>query len=86
MQKHSLKFNKVLTNIACSPLILVSNNSELFAKYLSNDFERSITELEINNTKNVLFERFDIEKEKNLFFAENNNNIDQERVPISEII
>ena len=86
MQKHSLKFNKVLINIACSPLILISNNSELVAKYLPNDFERLITELEINNTKNSLFEGFDIEKEKNLFFAENKKNIDQESVLISEII
>ena len=86
MQKHFLKFNKVLTNIACSPLILISNNSELVAKYLPNDFERSITDLEINNAKNVFFEGFDVEKGKNLFIAENEKNIDQERVLISEII
>ena len=52
MQKHFFKFKKVLTNIACSPLILLSNNSELVAKYLPNDIEQSITTFEnkgINN-------------------------------------
>ena len=34
MQKHFLKFGKVFINVACSPLILISNNSELAAKYL----------------------------------------------------
>jgi len=42
MQKQSLKFGKVFINVACSPLILISNNSELVAKYLPNDFDQSI--------------------------------------------
>ena len=49
MQKHSLKFGKVFTNVACFPLILISNNSELAAKYLRNDVEQSITTFEINH-------------------------------------
>ena len=47
MQKHFLKFRKVFTNIACSPLILISNNSELAAKYLPNEVDQSIKNLEI---------------------------------------
>ena len=39
MQKHFLKFSKVFTNIACSPLILISNNSELAAKYIPNQVD-----------------------------------------------
>ncbi|MBO8205053.1 BamA/TamA family outer membrane protein [Prochlorococcus marinus] len=86
MQKHFLKFRKVFTNFACSPLILISNNSELAAKYLPNDLERKITTLEINNINNGLFQGFDIKQEKNFFVAENKKNIDEESVLISEII
>ena len=86
MPKHFLKFRKVFTNIACSPLILLSNNSELAAKYSQNENEQSISILEINNTNNGLFQGFDIKQEKNFFVAENEKNINQERVLISEII
>ncbi|MBO8219663.1 BamA/TamA family outer membrane protein [Prochlorococcus marinus] len=86
MPKHFLKFRKVFTNIACSPLILLSNNSELAAKYSQNEDEQSISILEINNINNVLFQGFDIKQEKNFFVAENQKNINQERVLISEII
>ena len=86
MPKHFLKFRKVFTNIACSPLILISNNSELFAKYLQNEDEQSLSILEINNINNGLFQGFDIKQEKNFFVAENQKNINQERVLISEII
>ena len=47
MQKHFLKIGKVFINVACSPLILISNNSELAAKYLPNDVDQSIKTLEI---------------------------------------
>ena len=52
MQKHFFKFRKVFTSIVSSPLILISNNSELAAKYLPNDFKQSITTLEINKINN----------------------------------
>ena len=86
MQKHFLKFKKVFTNIACSPLLLISNNSELAAQYLPNDLEQSIKTLEINNINNVLFKGFNVQLEKNVFIAENEKNLDQESVLISEII
>ena len=86
MQKQLLKFRKVFTNIACSPLILISNNSELAAKYLPNEVAQSNTTFEINNIKNGLFKEVDTKQEKNLFFAENKENINQESVLISEII
>ena len=53
MQKHFFRFKKVFTNIACSPLILISNNSELAAKYLPNDLEKSIKTLEDITGKKV---------------------------------
>ena len=87
MQKHFLKFRKVFTNIACSPLILISNNSELAAKYLPNDFEQKIKISEINKkNNNVLFQGLKVNQEKNFFIAENNDNIEKESVLISEII
>ena len=86
MQKHFLKFGKVFINVACSPLILISNNSELAAKYLPNDVDQSIKTLEIPNINNVLFQGIDIKKEKKFLLAENNNDISEESVLISEII
>ena len=86
MSKHFLKSGKIFANVACSPLILISNNSELAAKYIPNDNEQVITTLEIENINNGLFQRFDINQENNLLLAENEENIEQERVLISEII
>jgi len=60
MQKHFFKFRKVFTNFACSPLLLILNNSELAAKFLPNDVEKSINNLEVNKIKNVLFQGVDI--------------------------
>ncbi len=86
MQKHFLKFGKVFTNVACTPLILISNNSELTAKYLPIDYDQSIENLEIANTNNVFFRVNDLKKEKKFLLAENNNEINEESVVISEII
>ena len=85
MQKHSLKFGKVFTNVACTPLILISNNSELAAKYLPNDVDQSIKTLEIPNINNVLFHVIDIKKETKILLAENDD-ISEKSVLISEII
>ena len=60
MQKHSLKFGKVFTNVTCFPLILISNNSELAAKYLPTEVDQSIKTLEIPNINNFLFQGIDI--------------------------
>ena len=86
MQKHFLKFGKIFTNFACYPLILISNNSELAAKYLPNDVDPSKTILEIPNVDYGLFQRIDIKKEKKFLLADKNNGMDQESVLISEII
>ena len=85
MQKHLLKFGKGFIKVACSPLILISHNSELVAKYLPNDVDRSITTLEIPNITKVLFQEIDIQKEKKFLLAENNDN-SEKSVLISEII
>ena len=86
MQKHFLKFGKVFTNVACTPLILISNNSELAAKYLPSDDYQSITNLEIPNMNNDFIQVNDFKKEKKFLLAENNNEINEKSVVISEII
>ncbi|EEE39552.1 BamA/TamA family outer membrane protein [Prochlorococcus marinus] len=86
MQKHFLKFGKIFTNFACYPLILISNNSELAAKYLPNDVDPSKKILEIPNVDYGLFQRIDIKKEKKFLLADKNNGMNQESVLISEII
>ena len=85
MKKQSIKFRKVFTSIACSPLILISNNSELAAKYLPNEVDQSLKTLEIPNVNNVFFQGIDIQKKKKILLAENND-ISKESVLISEII
>ena len=86
MQKDFLKFRKAFTNLACSPLILMANNLELAAKYLPKGSEPSITNSEINKIDKFLFQGFDEEQEKNLLVVENNENVNEESVLISEII
>ncbi|KGG02740.1 Outer membrane protein/protective antigen OMA87 [Prochlorococcus marinus str. MIT 9321] len=86
MQKKFLKFRKVFTNIACSPLILISNNSELAAKYLPENLEQSINIFENKDISNNFFEDFDNKQAKNFLIAENKENLNQESVLISEII
>ena len=86
MQKHFLKFGKVFINVACSPLILISNNSELAAKYFPNEVDQLIETIEIPNVNNDLFQGIDIKKEKKFLLVENNNDIKEESVLISEII
>ena len=86
MQKHFLKIGKVFINVACSPLILISNNSELAAKYLPNEVDQSIKTFEIPNINNVLFQGIEIKKKKKFLLAENNNDISEESVLVSEII
>ncbi len=86
MQKHSLKFRKIFTSFAFSPLILISNNSELAAKYLPNTDEELLKTFEINNNKNGLLKVFDNNRDKNYVIAENKKNNNKESVLISEII
>ena len=86
MQKHSLKFAKLFTNVACYPLILVSNNSELAAKYLPSKVDESFLKFENNNSQNGLFQGFASFHEKNSLIVENKQITNQESVLISEII
>ncbi len=82
MKKNFFKFNKVFTSVACTPLIFISNNSELAARYLPTKIGQSLKNLEIQNQ---LFAGFDLKKE-NFLLAENDETIKQEGILVSEII
>ena len=86
MQKQFIKLKNVLTNIAFSPLILISNNSELAAKYLPKNFEYSNTSFAENNIHDGLFQGIDIQGEKHFLVAENIETAEKESVLISEIV
>ena len=86
MQKHSLKISKLFINTVFSPLLLISNNSELAAKYLPNEYEKLITTFEINGPNKDILKWFDIKKETKYFVAENKEKINKESVLVSEII
>ena len=59
MQKQPIKFRKVFTSIACSPLIFVSNNSELAAKYLPSDVKKSHNNLQTHNLQSSFLSSFE---------------------------
>ena len=86
MQKYHFKFIKILSNFVCSPLILITNNLELSAKYLIRDSDKNIATSEINKNNNGLFQGLNINQEEKFLIAENNENIEQESVLVSEII
>ena len=86
MQKHFLKFGKFFTKIAVSPLILISNNSELAAKYSQNKFNQSLKTFEIHNIQESYLSGFDIKQYENFLISENNEVINQESVLVAEII
>ena len=86
MQKHFLKFRKVIPNIAFAPLILISNNAELTAKYLPDELKQSIKTFDMNNINKGYIQGFDTRQEKNFLIVENKESPNKESALISEII
>ena len=86
MQKDLLKFKKVITSIACSPLILISNNLELAAQHLPNRGEGSTNSQKILDFGNNLNLEININQENNFLIADNGKKLSEESVLISEII
>jgi outer membrane protein insertion porin family len=84
MQKHFLKFRKVFPSIACYPLMLIFNNSQLAARDLPYDVEQSIKTLEISNIRDSFAQVSNTKQEK--LIAENKKDSDKESVRVSEII
>ena len=90
MRNNFSKFAKGFTSLACFSLILISNNSELAAKYLldiegelkKNNINIKNTNLGANDTMSVL----DFVKNKYVLIAENDEKNPEESVLISEIV
>ena len=60
MHKDLVKFRKTLASLTCSPLILISNNLELAAKYLPNKEEEPIRYKTNEEVKNFCEAKFGI--------------------------
>jgi len=86
MQKDLVKYRKVITSIACFHLIFISNNSELAAKYFSDKEGETINAQIIDKGENNLFLAFDPQRNNNVLIADNGEQLNDERVLISEII
>ena len=90
MRNDFSKFTKVFTSITCFSLILISNNSELAARYLL-DLDGEFKKIKINN-KNVNQQLndpmpvFDFAKQNNILIVDNEDGNSEENVLISEII
>jgi len=86
MQKDLVKYRKVITSIACFHLILISNNSELAAKYLSDKEGETINTHFIDKGENNLFLAFDPQRNNNVLISDKGKKVNDQRVLISEII
>ena len=88
MRNKFSKFTIALRGITCFSLILISNNSELAARYLL-DKEGGLKKININNINQNLIDpisAFNFEKENNLLIADNGEKNSEENVLVSEII
>ena len=89
MRNDFLKFKRIFTSISCFSLILISNNSELAAKYLitqgriSNKKITNINSIQIGHKLKSLPSYDAIDK---LLIADNGKKADAEKVLINEII
>ena len=84
------KFTKAFTSMACFSVILISNNSELAARYLL-DNEGEVKKININfkNTNEYLndpISAFNFVKKNNVLIVDKGERNSEENVLISEII
>ena len=88
MPDHLPNYRKGFTSVACTSLLLLSNNSELRAKFLVNNEEVLLNNYGIENIhiNNNLETDFNIFSENNLLIVNNGEKVGEENVLISEII
>ena len=90
MRKNISKYKKAFTSMACFSLILISNNSELTAKYLPNREEDhnkdTINPQNTNQYANDPISAFDFVRKNKILIVENGAKNSAENVLISEII
>ena len=99
MRNNLSKFTKAFTSMACFSLILISNNSELAAKYsIDKDEEFNKNKINLQNTNQYVndpisafeFEKknnvlFSLSKKLNLFYVEHNPHIGGRYSVLSEV-
>ena len=90
MRNNLSKFKKAFTSMACFSLILISNNSELAAKYnLDKEGEFKKNKINIQNTNqydNDPISNFNFIEKNNVLIVDNGEKNSEENVFISEII
>ena len=86
MHKDLVKFRKTLASLACSPLILISNNLELAAKYLPNKEEGPARYKSNEEVKNDLLLGFNNSQKDSVLIADNGEKSNEENVLIAEIV
>ena len=90
MRNNLSKFTKALRSIASFSLILISNNSELVAKYLpSNEKEFNEDKINIQNInqyENDPISVFNFVKKNQVLIVDNGEKKSENKVLISEII
>ena len=90
MRKDLSKLTKAFTSIACFSLILISNNSELAAKYLfDKEGEFNKNKINLQNTNQYIDDpvsAFEFVKKNNFLIVDSSINKSEENVTISEII
>ena len=86
MHKDLVKFRKTLASLACSPLILISNNLELVAKYLPNKEEGPIRYKTNEEVENDLLLGFNNSQKDGVLIADNEEKSNEDNVLIAEIV
>ena len=90
MRNNFSKFAKGFTSMACFSLILISNNSELAARYLldkEGEFKKNKINIKNSNQyANDPISAFDFAKSNNVLIADNGEDNSEENVLISEIV
>ncbi len=90
MRNNLSKLTNAFTGIACFSLVLISNNSELAARYLINkegNFNKNVINLQnTNQYANDQLSNYFFNKKNNVLVVDNGQNNSEENVFISEII
>ena len=85
MHKDLVKFKKTLASLACSPLILISNNLELAAKYLPNKEEGPVRYKTNEEDKNNLSLGLNNSQKDSVLIADNGKKSNEENVLLQKL-
>ena len=90
MRNNLSKFTKTFTSIACFSIILISNNSELAAKFLPDKKEeKNKNKINLHNLNKSVIDQvssYDFINKNNVLIVDNGEKNSEENILISEII